>query len=473
MVWPYLKSADADERMRVMWWDQQLNLETFSPEQCETKKNKKYPKLPLIPQPLNGPCGLLSALTGHTLRCLMDDVDNERAYNATAAKLEAAHAEAIGRMLFAAATTPPCPSLSGLLQQRNAGVCIHLVVRVQHWAPSTNVRACTKQIVHVATFTGVPSAMAAGALIREYACGGPGVRVNGAEDGAATMLQMSAASLLYSLVLTRGVDLITAELKGAPTLEGGWRPPSARALILHDDTHGQTGFCEDALLMLALVGRASNSVIDSAWNDRQWPTPRVGLLCGEMHEQSAPFLRKPSSGHPGGGVWLVLRGGHCTTMLAEANDATDTKTFYFLDGLRCAVQTIHAELEPAVSPVDTSENELKVVDVVGVRKGSVEREFHCICAADENTPGHDTARGHKWYCCACWQSSPRVYAYNDAAAPTCKMCGKPGSECGSSRWVAESAMPSARVRQWDRDHAPPLLKIVRVRWARAVLRPIL
>ena len=209
-----------------MWWDQRLSFETFAPEKHATKEFEKSKKLPLIPQPLNGPCGLLSALTGHTLRCLIDGINNKRGYDTTDAQLKAAHAEAIGRMLFAAATTPTCPSLSGLLQKREAGVCIHLVVRVQHRPPSTNVRACTKQIVHVATFTGVPSASAAGALMREYASGGAGVKVIGAEDGAVTFLQMSAASLLYSLVLTRGVGLIAAELKGAPTLEGGWRPPN-------------------------------------------------------------------------------------------------------------------------------------------------------------------------------------------------------------------------------------------------------
>ena len=123
--------------------------------------------------------------------------------------------------------------------------------------------------------------------------------------------------------------------------------------------------------------------------------------------------------------------------------------------------------------MDTTEDKLKVVDVIGVRAGGAgtERAFHCICAADGCLEGRqpNATPVHKWYCRTCWQSSPRVYAYNDAGTLTCKKCGKHLSECGSSHWVSESAMPDVRVRSWDRDHAPPWLRIVRKRWTRAVL----
>ena len=364
LVWPSGARGDAD--VRSMWFDQGLD---FTEAPTRETASSTFPSLWIISQPRNGPCGLLSALTAWTYRYLFANEDGEREQTAEAAtwtplRVASARADAVATMLFMAATAPSyaaCddaaaaaqPGMTTTTTSSAAGAAgaagaaatesvarIRLVVRVEGDVRSEQGPSA----VHVLDAV-VGSLSAARRAIRA-------VLLHDSNDGESNdsesdPVRLSAASLVYSLALSRGIDLVAAELQGVAAVTDGYRPERCPGLILYDIEQGQVGFCEDALVSLAMLGRACNDFTEPAWADWSPPSLRalpprlplpegegkgdgdddlgvkprplrprrvgtdIGMLCEGLHPQPAPWLRLPRYS-----AWLVMRGGHCTTMVS-------------------------------------------------------------------------------------------------------------------------------------------------------------
>jgi len=505
VVWPACSDIETGNDVLQMWFQQSLDFQ-FLPLVDHEERDAAFDCgfFPFIPQPKNGPCGVLCALQAHVFARLGQRDEGLSSLSCSERMLEifraqlpqlsslvrVARAEALGIMLFQAATVPSYPSLAHLHQakRRHAageGVDLHFVTAMQPKllnACDSPVHAGARDRINIVTFKNVRSETEALVALRRYF-----------SSPKAEAFHVSAAALVYSLVLSRGEDLVAAELSSPPAVSGGFRAPAAPSLISFHSDHGATGFCEDALLALAALGRPTNSWVEGAWEDRVWPQPPIGLLCGDMHEQPAPFLRQPrrTTGDfnelPDGGVWLALKGGHCTTVLGlslgHALCREEQSLFFvFVDGLSGQLTIRSACVNPQpVEQTQSSEDKSsttetvtadpKIEDILAVRAlmgrtTTAEREFHCICQADGPLEGGDRSGAEtlRWYCRDCWLSSPRKYSYNNADTDICKGCGKNCVECGFSHWLPEAAIPRGLVVAWDREHAPPLLRLLRTRW---------
>eukprot|EP00750_Incisomonas_marina_P028982 INCI7019.2.p1 GENE.INCI7019.2~~INCI7019.2.p1 ORF type:complete len:684 (+),score=92.15 INCI7019.2:384-2435(+) len=164
-VWPPPAGENPQETdlfIRRMWFEQFLDFELISAMPADTQAKDTgtcaepdhTTKLPLIPQPINGPCSLLCALQAHTLRCL-GGADAVRQVAPRGAVLDTppfddteeilgkvfcARAEALGVMLFQAASVPACPSLRDVQRAQHSdamnGVTLRLVVEMS-FSPSS------------------------------------------------------------------------------------------------------------------------------------------------------------------------------------------------------------------------------------------------------------------------------------------------------------------------------------------------
>ena len=76
----------------------------------------------------------------------------------------------------------------------------------------------------------------------------------------------------------------------------------------------------------------------------------------------------------------------------------------------------------------------------------------------------------RWYCRSCWLREPlRVYAYNDAGAEQCKVCSQLAGVAGCGHWVRDAQVPRRLLRNWDRDHSDPEVRVLRMRWPKLEL----
>ena len=249
-------------------------------------------QLPVIPQLANGPCCVLAALEAFTLKHLYWPKHHRTSPKTGPLTVNAAFGYALGEVLYRAAVTPSYgePAHSGLVK-------LQIVVDTE----DCGIRTFTFDNV-----SNVESAQSRVQALLDLQGGAP----------------ISASTVVWSLVLTRGTDRVARELKGNASLPGGWKPPPISSLVAGEDKSCgiPAGFCEDALLALVLLGRATNSMSEDAycdWNtdplnqlETKGPSVEIGLLCGDPHDSSSFFLRQPNLP-----IWLVLRGGHCTTYL--------------------------------------------------------------------------------------------------------------------------------------------------------------
>jgi hypothetical protein len=322
------------------------------------------------------------------------------------------------------------------------------------------------------------------------------------------LADLSVAAFVFSLVLTRGVERVAQELAGMTALAGGVKPEPAPALIFGggDGSGGMPGFCEDAVMSLAMWGRATNAMSEPAWADRLTsPPPRVGFLVGGGPEAVAPYLR-----HPEQPVWCALWGGHVKVCLRLDDADTGLAGFYFTDGLHLdqavsALSVLPAglcELESSGSRSSSSATissvtraadwrrtlpaggsgrlqplhsarYLKVAEIVQevAVDGGGGRLLLVVCETDGDVPADCACRAcrneTRWYCRDCYLSVPRVYSYNDAGASCCKGCGEAKSAAGSGHWLEPDMVPRPDLLVWDRDRAPKELQLVRLRWPNA------
>ena len=314
----------------------------------------------------------------------------------------------------------------------------------------------------------------------------------------------SAAALVFSLVLTRGCDVVMRELQGG-VVDGSNVLPLDSLISKEDEDGGSVaGFCEHALISLCLWGRVSDTyrVVPS----RTTSLPRVGLVTlpegdggggsDEIDRAALAWMTRPE--FP---VWAALWGGHVKVMLQcvsgeEEQGAEKEFMCYLTDGLhldraitsmrlRCGggggggddalsskssssssslVSLVEEIIGQRVvsSSDDEAKDPVRLLQVVRRRKESDESD-----TSEERVRGHDV--GQRWYCRDCYLSLPRVYAYNAADDTTCKVCEKRQEECGSSHWITEDEVPALILQAFDVSRAPAELKLARTVWPNVML----
>ena len=52
-------------------------------------------------------------------------------------------------------------------------------------------------------------------------------------------------------------------------------------------------------------------------------------------------------------------------------------------------------------------------------------------------------------------------------ASVCCECLQPLEQCGHCHWVSRDMLPESEGREWDRNHAPPIVQLLRKRWLQA------
>jgi hypothetical protein len=122
---------------------------------------------------------------------------------------------------------------------------------------------------------------------------------------AAEIDRFDLVALLRSLVMTRGVERVAAELRGAGEL----------CLVAGDSEAkltGQTGFCTESLLMLCVTGCADNTLDPS-------PPPRSPPQIGITAERGLPgFFVGPWLRAPDRPVWVLRWGAHYSCVWKES-----------------------------------------------------------------------------------------------------------------------------------------------------------
>ena len=95
---------------------------------------------------------------------------------------------------------------------------------------------------------------------------------------------------------------------------------------------------------------------------------------------------------------------------------------------------------------------------------------YCVVCHPDGSMEHGTADRHigKWRCRNCHLRSPPVWsAYNEADTTFCKECLTALEDCGFCHWVTANMLPESERFEWLRNHAPPILQLIRTRWHQA------
>jgi len=110
---------------------------------------------------------------------------------------------------------------------------------------------------------------------------------------------------------------------------------------------------------------------------------------------------------------------------------------------------------------------MRAVEIVQCR----DNRYYVICDSAGSLEGGVRKRDPnlKWYCRDCYLAIPRIFAYNDADASTCKECGKPDTTCGYGHWLATDEVPPVLLAEHQRQRAPWELTVLRTQWPRAAL----
>ena len=108
VVWPPGLAPGAAARVQAMWTDQRLAAWVLVTVGLPGSTQSKGGVLPVVPQKLNGPCGVLAAFQAHALRHRFWPPPEEVAEAVGAAEIgeNRASADALGTMLYQAATVP-------------------------------------------------------------------------------------------------------------------------------------------------------------------------------------------------------------------------------------------------------------------------------------------------------------------------------------------------------------------------------
>eukprot|EP00038_Savillea_parva_P013695 m.9080 g.9080 ORF g.9080 m.9080 type:complete len:736 (-) comp2593_c0_seq1:38-2245(-) len=98
-------------------------------------------------------------------------------------------------------------------------------------------------------------------------------------------------------------------------------------------------------------------------------------------------------------------------------------------------------------------------------------EYLVVCQPDGSMEAGARPRGPgKWRCRDCHLKVPPEWsAYNDESSMSCRNCGQSIDVCGYCHWVTRDALPETVRRSFDDEHAPPIVTLLRRRWAKATV----
>jgi len=75
----------------------------------------------------------------------------------------------------------------------------------------------------------------------------------------------------------------------------------------------------------------------------------------------------------------------------------------------------------------------------------------------------------RFYCRSCMLASPPCYeGYAQEGDSVCPGCGGLIAETGHSHWLSIEQLPAEMRLEWERNNAPALLRVLRLRWPRAI-----
>eukprot|EP00051_Salpingoeca_urceolata_P002406 m.49932 g.49932 ORF g.49932 m.49932 type:complete len:519 (+) comp12112_c0_seq1:50-1606(+) len=300
--------------------------------------------------------------------------------------------------------------------------------------------------------------------------------------------------LVYSAVLTRGVDLVRKDV-----LSDGGEPP----LIA-----GPFALCSSELVSLLLRGSAGGNV--AAYTDDEhpadWPGAAVGLLSWAEIDAGIPIangLKFPSTP-----VWLMHGGDHFTVLFATSpvvDEPGATNTLHHWNGLppagprlctfeltapnggvrRAPEKHVKTFVKPKPGEIDD------VVQAHTDDKKTRPKEFktwrfEVVLAVDDPDVSDGGAGDGRavpepvfdlgepvadapWRCASCYAKrfQTMCFGQNDAGAVVCRHCDKPQREAGWSLWMAYDALPPSAQRRVERRYGPKILALLRTRWPAA------
>lgn len=420
-------------------------------ERQDPAANPSYPPW-LVLQKKNGPCGVLAAVQ---------------------AALIASNWDILGP--GAPALTLDFDGLCGLLSKVVTAMLCRAAppggaVRVCRWLADVGAEVSIKEM----------PAESAGLFVAEHIA-------DFANAGGCVLL-------VYSLVLTRGEDLIKADIGR----EGG-EPP----LIV-----GPNLLCSSELVSLCLRGVAGGNVGAFAGDGScfNWPLDTefgVGLLSHLEVESGIPlcdalkFPRVP--------VWLCHGGDHFTVLFKGDGDATSFQV-HLWNGLppggpRLAQLKLKAPRgDAAVAPTEPMKSYWKpevgeIEDIIQAHpddKKSKPKEpetwrFEVALAivkedvsdsgAPRNLETHPVLKfelkpvseGEAWRCRSCYETrfQTMCFGINEPGAVSCQHCAKPQAECGWTLWLHHSELPRNVQERVRLRYAPKLLAVLHTRWPMA------
>ena len=506
-VWPRDVGVECGGRVRSMWTEQQLRMDPVTSAH----------HLHVTPQPINGPCGVIAAFQAHVFRHLMQSTKETKPEDERGWRLSPdIYRRALATMLWQAATEPSVFGRDDSEETKSTTEATEPTepTELTEAMKTTENMKMTLRFIDLvrANRRFQPRAPSYMTLVNEITT--EQEAMDAIERTKCDPSTWSAAALVFSLVLTRGCDVVVRELQGG-VVDGSNVLPLDSLISKEDEDGGSVaGFCEHALISLCLWGRVSDTyrVVPS----RTTSLPRVGLMTlpedggdggsDEIDRAALAWMTRPE--FP---VWAALWGGHVKVMLRcvsgeEEQGAEKEFICYLTDGLHLdrAITSMRLRCggggggggggcggggDDALSSKSSSSSSSLVslvVEIIGQRMVSSSDEAKkdpvrllqvvCRCKEsdesdkseeEERVRGHDV--GQRWYCRNCYLSLPRVYAYNAADNTTCKVCEKRREVCGSSHWITEDEVPALILQAFDVSRAPAELKLARTVWPNVML----
>jgi len=304
--------------------------------------------------------------------------------------------------------------------------------------------------------------------------------------------------LVYSAVFTRGIDLVRQEVLS----EGGELPLIPKAF--------NCWLCSMELLSLLLRGSATGNVgafnADGTPNTRWDGASPIGILSRKEKEQGIPMaeaLKSPP--HP---VWILHSGDHFTLAWAQTAPSPDAGAkfkLYHWNGLppggpRLAEMDVLAIRGAATQVVERPKfykPELGEIDEVvqadpedkTAFPGEYRRWRYEVMLAwdrpdlqgeprpadappapkfDQEDPRYQRVGAWRCRCCYDRRFQTMDFSLVPADSPdACSKCQKPRKECGWSLWVPFSELPPARQATVMDQHAKKIEPILWTKWPAA------
>lgn len=279
-------------------------------------------------------------------------------------------------------------------------------------------------------------------------------------------------------VATRGVEVCRREMEASTSNHF-----QDRSLVAGRDAFlgtAQVGFCTAALVNLCLVGVATFDVHRS----EVLPTPsvRVGLIAEEDN------VCKPMK-YPDGCVWVLLWGGHYTSMTQAAplqpEEAPSSFVLYHYNQAQRQRKEDRGPSNPSLDPLsqlriqvveaeEAEEEQCLVRYFITRRKTRIQVIFERDCEEgavgshkdEEDGGGRGTSDGRSegnWYCAPCYTKGVTFAPnWNSSDSRTCNSCGLENG--GRSRWIDESDLPAKDRRNADEKFASTAQRVIWRQW---------